>query len=174
MILLFRSAPKTPRSQANKYSSNAACSPSPSRIWSPLIHAQSSLGWAPVSLSWEGWGHSWCKNLALAVRAWTHVCLDHSAAEGRAGACARAVSFALLLSLCLSKFHHLPKGEPLNLQYSGSFTCFNSGNLLKSHGSLPQENTHDTDTHFCSDTGDASTHEGFSWRCRWREEHTCF
>lgn len=54
MILLFRSAPKTPRSQANKYSSNAACVLSPSRIWSPLIHAQSSLGWAPVSLSWEG------------------------------------------------------------------------------------------------------------------------
>ena len=90
-----------------------ARAPSPSRVWSPLSRAHSSLGRAPVSLSLGGGGrraHSWCENLVLTVREWTRVCLDHSAAEGRAGACVHTVSFALFLPLCLSQFHHLPKG----------------------------------------------------------------
>lgn len=109
MILLFRCAPKTPQSQANKYSSSTARALSPSRVWSPLSRAHSSLGRAPVSLSLGRRAHSWCENLVLTVRAWTRVCLNHSAAEVRAGACVHAVSFALLLSLCFSQFHHLPK-----------------------------------------------------------------
>lgn len=78
--------------------------------------------------------------------------LDRSAPMAEQGS-VRALS--LLLSLCLSQFHHLPKEGTVEPLIQWFFRMFYSGNLLKSRGSLPQENTHDTNTHFCSDTGDS-------------------
>lgn len=117
MSLLFRSAPETLQSQANKYSSNAACALSPSRVWSPLVRTHSGLGQALVSLSVGGAGTQLVRVSALTVRAWPASASAPLLRWQSRGLCARARCLFCCLGLCLSQFHHLPKGgtvEPFN------------------------------------------------------------
>lgn len=104
MSLLFRSAPETLQSQANKYSSNAACALSPSRVWSPLVRTHSGLGEALVSLSVGGAGTQLVRVRvsALTVRAWPASASAPLLRWQSRGLCARARALPLLLSRSLS------------------------------------------------------------------------